>query len=123
MTIENMVLVMMTSFNFLLLVFLLVVTLRENNRRRQLLVEDRENFYASLSSLSEKMNKVEVNTVAPTASSSNENSKTAKFEGRESVKIALQKLKIGKDPETIGKEMGLSRSEMGILLASAKRSS
>ena len=117
---ENMITVMMTSFNFILTIFLLVIVLRENNRRKQLLSEERENFYSALNSLSEKLNKVEAAPLRPAVPKLPKEIAPAAPDGRNQVKIAIQKLKLGRDPESVGKELGLSRSEMGILMASAR---
>ena len=118
---ENMIIVMMTSFNFILMIFLLVIILRENNRRKQLLAEDRESFYSTLTSLSEKLKGIEAIPIRPVIPEPQRKTVAAEPEGRNQVKVAIQKLKLGRDPESVGKELGLSRSEMGILMASARR--
>jgi hypothetical protein len=118
---ENMLIVMMTSFNFILMILLLVITLRENIRRKQLLSEDRESFYSTLTSLSEKLKGIEAKPIRPVNPEPPREKVAVEDGGRNQVKVAIQKLKLGRDPESVGKELGLSRSEMGILMASAKR--
>ena len=98
------------------MIFLLVITLRENNRRKQLLAEDRENFYSTLTSLSEKLRGIETIAARSVIPEGPKETVAAGSEGRTQVKVAIQKLKLGRDPESVGKELGLSRSEMGILM-------
>jgi hypothetical protein len=115
------IITVITSLNLCLSSAIAWLIFNENRRRRQLLAKDRENFHSALSTLGERLQSLANAHREPTELPVSENKKPSPAEGREQVRLALQRLKMGQDPQEVCREMGYSRSEMGFLEASAKR--
>jgi hypothetical protein len=109
-----------SSFNLVLTFAMAYFILKESWQRQKLLSKDRDVFHSTLSLLTDKLRAIEGILHKPVEATFAA-PKPIPGEPREQLRIALQKLRKGEDPELIGKEMGYSRSEMGLLQASAGR--
>ncbi len=112
-----------SALNLLVVSGMFLLLRHDAKNREKTTAEDRQSLYLLQSKLLERMKGIE--QVRPPLSVSEQkfDPLAAPGPGRNRIKAAMGKLNSGIAPDIVGRECGYSRSEMGIILASAKLNS
>ncbi len=115
------IIAVMSIINAALLSAILYIFVTESKKHQKLIAEDRQNLYSSISGLTDKVKKI---FKAPEPHYSNEmTAQTISPNiGLSRAEMVVQRLKGGASPEQVSRELGFSRSEIGIIMATAKTS-
>ena len=112
-----------SALNLLIVSGMFLLLRHDAKNREKTTAEDRQSLYLLQSKLLERIKGIE--QVHPPLSESEQkfDPVAAPGPGRNRIKAATDKLNSGIAPDIVGRECGYSRSEMGIILASAKLNS
>lgn len=109
-----------SALNLLVVSGMFLLLLYDSKNRSKATAEDRQSLYQLQSKLLEKIKIIEQLHFPPSASEQKFDSTAAPGPGKNRIKAALDRLDSGIAPDIVGRECGYSRSEMGIILASAR---
>lgn len=109
-----------SALNLLAVSGMFILLLYDSRNRGKASAEDRQSLYQLQSKLLEKIKIIEQLHFPSSVSKQKFDSSAAPGPGENRIEAALDKLNTGIAPDIVGRECGYSRSEMGIILASAR---
>lgn len=114
---------MISALNLLVVSGMFLLFWRDAKNRERTAAEDRQSLYLLQSKLLEKIKGIERAHPSRPPGEWKSDPVAAPGPGQNRIKTAIDKLNSGVTPDIVGRECGYSRSEMGIILASANLNS
>lgn len=109
--------------NLLVVSGMFLLLFHDSKKRGKTAAEDRQSLYLLQSKLLEKLKGIEQARSPLSPGERGFDPIAAPGPGKNRIKAAIDKLNSGIAPDIVGRECGYSRSEMGIIRASARRNS
>lgn len=112
-----------SALNLLIISGMFLLLLYDSRNRGKATAEDRQSLYQLQSKLLEKIKIIEQLHFPPSVNEQKSDHIAAPGPSENRIKAAKERLNSGIAPDIVGRECGYSRSEMGIILASARLNS